>query len=70
MLRELDELLRAGKLDEVLEPAARIREVAKNNPRIMNLIDRAMAERKSKPDAAQSTAGTLALSHTEKFPQQ
>lgn len=53
MLREMEELLRAGKLDEVLERAARIRDVAKDNPRIMNLIERAMGERNPKPDAAQ-----------------
>jgi len=53
MLREMEELLRAGKLDEVLERAARIRDIAKDNPRIMNLIERAMGERNPKPDAAQ-----------------
>jgi DNA repair exonuclease SbcCD ATPase subunit len=53
MLREMEELLRAGKLDEVLERAARIRDVAKDNPRLMNLIERAMGERNPKPDTAQ-----------------
>ena len=58
MLREMEELLRAGKLDEVLERAARIRDIVKDNPRLMKLIERAMSERKPKPDAApQKPAG-------------
>lgn len=58
MLREMEELLRAGKFDEVLQRAERVRDVAKDNPRVMALIERAMGERKSKRESAPRDAAS------------
>lgn len=52
ILREMEELLQAGKFDEILQRIERIRNIAKDNPQVMDLIGRAMGEHKQKSNAA------------------
>lgn len=48
LMREMEELLQAGKFDELLQRVEKIRDIAKENPRFMALIERAIGERKAK----------------------
>jgi len=56
MIGEIDQLLRAGKFDEILQQVERFRNVAKDNPQVMAMIQRVLGEQKSNPGTAPQRA--------------